>query len=57
MVSGKQPRYLADLQVVGTVSKMLLCEFSATALGGETTRAFLLFIPKMRRKQRILFGN
>lgn len=32
--------------------KCSLVEFSATALGGETTRAFLLFIPKMRRKRR-----
>ena len=30
-------------------------EFSATALGDETTRAFLLFIPKLRRKRLILF--
>ena len=30
--------------------KCSLVEFSATALGGEATRAFLLFIPKMRRK-------
>jgi hypothetical protein len=33
-------------------------EFSATALGGETTRAFLLFIPKLRRKRaKVVFSD
>ena len=36
--------------------KCSLVEFSATALDGETTRAFLLFIPKFRRKRVNLFG-
>lgn len=36
--------------------KCSLVEFSATALGGEATRAFLLFLPKLRRKRRKMFG-